>query len=322
MTSDSHVLIVSTIADVATDDVVRRLATAGVPHFRINTEDYPFSRTLAFHPKVVGQSWMESDGVNVSIPTAVWYRRLRTPPKPEEMDEGVYTFCLQETRAALLGGVMGLHARWMSHPAAVWQAEYKPYQLSLADELGLATPKTVVTNEPRMIREAFAEFGGMIAKPTRTGHIVCEGKEYAIFTSRVLERHLEELDSARLSPAIYQQLIPKKFDLRITVVGRKIYAAAIDSQSDPAATIDWRRTDDPSLPHHPTVLPSALSDQLLLLMDSLRLTFGAIDMIHSEDGEYVFLEVNPSGQWLWLDEMLDFGISDEIARWLGSAEPL
>ena len=318
---DSHVLIVSTIADIATDDVVRRLASAGVPHFRLNTEEYPFSRTLAFHPTTAGRTWMECDGLKVPIPTAVWYRRFRSPPKPEEMDEGIYTFCLQENRAALLGRIMGLHARWMSHPAAVWQAENKPYQLSLAADLGLTIPKTVVTNDPRVIREAFAQFGEMIAKPARTGHIVCEGKEYAIFTSRVLDQHLDELESARLSPSIYQELIPKKFDLRITIVGRRIYAAAIDSQSDPAAMIDWRRTDNPRLPHHPIVLPNKLSEQLLRLMDSLHLTFAAIDMIQSEDGEYVFLEVNPSAQWMWLDEMLNFGISEAIAKWLGGVEP-
>lgn len=150
--------------------------------------------------------------------------------------------------------------------------------------------------------------------------MVYEGKEYAIFTSRVLEQHLEEIERARLSPAIYQELIPKKFDLRVTVVGKKIFAVAIDSQSDPAAAIDWRRTENPKLPHHPIVLPTKLSDQLLILMDSLRLTFAGIDMILSESGEYVFLEVNPSGQWLWLDEMLGCGISDAIAKWLGEAE--
>jgi glutathione synthase/RimK-type ligase-like ATP-grasp enzyme len=123
-----------------------------------------------------------------------------------------------------------------------------------------------------------------------------------------------------LSPAIYQALVPKRFDLRVTIVGQRIFAAAIDSQSDPAAVVDWRHTDNPRLPHHSVSLPEHVADKLLRLMDSFRLTFGAIDMIHTPDDDYVFLEVNPSGQWLWLDDMLEFGISNAVAEWLAGTE--
>jgi len=96
--SDRHVLLVSTIADVATDDVTRRLSARGTAFTRINTEDYPFAKTLSF---IVGQSapcaWLANDGRAMQRP--VWYRRMRTPPRPEAMDGGVYEFCLHETRA-------------------------------------------------------------------------------------------------------------------------------------------------------------------------------------------------------------------------------
>lgn len=318
---EPFVLIVSTIADVATDDVVRRLAARGVPHRRLNTEDYPFSHTFAFLPgKTTEEGWMSSDRELFPVPTAVWYRRMRSPSKPEGMDDDIYTFCLQENRAALLGGIMGRTAHWMSHPAAVWQSEFKPYQLTVASEVGLPIPPTVITNDPPTIRKAFVDFGSMVVKPARSGHVVQAGQEHAIFTSRVLEQHLAELDSARLSPAIYQALVPKRFDLRITIVGKRIFAAAIDSQSDPAAIVDWRHTNNPRLPHHSVSLPDHVTAKLLRLMNSLRLTFGAIDMIQTPDNEYVFLEVNPSGQWLWLDDMLGFGISDAVAEWLAGPE--
>lgn len=315
------VLIVSTIADTATDEVVRRLLRLDIPVKRLNTEEYPFSSTLAFRPEnSAGRSWITLNGESISNPSRIWYRRVRTPPKPNGMDDGVYTFCLQENRAALIGSIMGLPGPWMSHPSAVWQAEYKPFQLTLATKAGLRIPATVITNDPSTIREAFREFREMIVKPVRTGYLTCEGQELAIFTSRVLEQHLEELESARLSPAIYQTLVPKRFDLRITIVGRKIFAAAIDSQTDPSAAIDWRHTTNPNLPHRPFLLPEEIAKKLLLLMDSLRLTFAAIDMVQTPDGEYMFLEVNPSGQWLWLDDMLGLGISDAVAEWLAGAQ--
>jgi glutathione synthase/RimK-type ligase-like ATP-grasp enzyme len=132
----------------------------------------------------------------------------------------------------------------------------------------------------------------------------------------VLKEHLDEIESARLSPTIYQALIPKRYDVRVTIVGEQVFAAAIDSQSDPAAALDWRLTDNPALPHHTITLPDRLVRQLRHLMDSLGLTFGAIDLIQTPDGEFVFLEVNPSGQWLWLDSMLNLGISEAVATWL------
>jgi len=315
--SDRHVLIVSTIADVATDDVIRRLAARGVRYTRINTEDYPFSETLCFVPQPASATgWLSNDGKAIQPPTSVWYRRMRTPPKPEAMDKGVYEFCLQETRAALLGAILGLSTRWMNHPRAVWCSEFKPFQLSVAARIGLSVPPTVITNDPCAVREAFERFGAMIAKPVRRGHITRDGRTAAIYTSQVLREHLDEIDSVRYSPAIYQALIPKRYDVRVTIVGRKLFAAAINSQSDPKATIDWRLTDNPGLPHHTIKLPDCLTNQLLQLTESLQLTFGAIDLIQKTNGDFVFLEVNPSGQWLWLDSMLDSGISEAVADWL------
>ncbi len=323
MINSAYVLIVSTLADVATDDVVKILSTRSVPHLRINTEDYPFSRTLVFHPEhASGDIWMKSDSEVLGPPATIWYRRLRSPAKPEEMDSGVYEFCLQENRAALMGRILGSSARWMSHPAAVWQSEHKLLQLSLAMQVGLAIPRTVITNDPSAVRTAFLDFGSMVVKPVKTGHVTYRGQELAIFTSRLLREHLDELESAKLSPAIYQELIPKRYDIRATIVGKRIISAAIDSQSDPSALIDWRHTSDPELPHYPITLPENVTIRLLKLMKLLNLNFGAVDLIQTPDGDYVFLEVNPNGQWLWIDDKLELGISEAVADWLSGPSQL
>jgi len=208
----------------------------------------------------------------------------------------------------------------MSHPAAIWQAEYKPYQLHIAANLGLPIPRTIVTNDPTAVRSAFDTFGQLIVKPTRTGYLTERGTEYAVYTSRVLPEHLNQLEDVRWSPSIYQALVPKKYDVRVTIVGDQCFTAAIDSQSDPAAVLDWRLTEDPALPHFTADLPAAVRDGLLRLMKALQLTFGAVDLIETPGGDYVFLEVNPNGQWLWLDQILDLGISDAVAEWLGRRE--
>lgn len=317
--SNPCVLIVSTKADVATDDVVRQLAKRGIAHIRVNTEDYPFSDVYSWKPGASGPAFTIGHQ-RIPPPTAIWYRRVRSPSKPEAMDDGIYEFCLQENRAALLGGILGLDARWMSNPAAIWRSEFKPFQLSVASRIGLQIPPTLISNDPAAIREARDTFGEMIVKPARTGYVVHDGQAFSIFTSRLREEDLEELESARLSPAIYQALVPKLCDVRVTIVGKKVFAAAIDSQSDPAAMTDWRHTTNPELPHRRIDLPHVLADQLLLMMDVLGLTFAAIDLIHSTDGSFVFLEVNPSGQWLWLDDKLELGISAAVANWLAGID--
>jgi glutathione synthase/RimK-type ligase-like ATP-grasp enzyme len=315
MTRNRHVLIISTVADMATDDVVKRLSARGIPHRRLNTEDYPFQRALTFLP-TEQQSNLFSDSNPIPYPSSVWYRRVRIPTCPSDMESEIYDYCVQENRSLLLGSILGLQTRWMNHPSAVWQSEFKPYQLSVAVRLGIPVPRTLMTNDPDAILKAFRQFNGMVAKPVRSGHLIQNGQQFSIFTSRVLEEHLSGLEDARLSPAIYQELVPKKFDVRATVIGRRIFAAAIDSQSDDEATVDWRRTKNPNLPHYPISLPIELEKSLLELMEYLGLTFGAIDLIQKHDGSYVFLEVNPSGQWLWIDEKIESRISDSIAEWL------
>jgi len=312
---EALILIVSTIADIATDAVVGALNKRGAAHVRINTEDLPFERTASLHYANADNDFA-ADAYG-GTPSTVWYRRMRSPSRPHSMDQGIYDFCLRENRAALLGGLLALETRWMSHPAAIWQAEFKPFQLRVAERIGLQIPPTIISNDPDAIRRMYTDFGPLIVKSASSGHLSIGDQGFAIYTTRLAEEHLEFLDEARLAPSIYQKLIPKRFDIRVTCIGEEqLFAAAIHSQTDPAATIDWRQTINPNLPHSKVDLPPSLVEQLRTLMRQLNLKFGCIDLIQTLDDDYVFLEVNPSGQWLWLDDQLELGISDAIASWL------
>jgi glutathione synthase/RimK-type ligase-like ATP-grasp enzyme len=205
----------------------------------------------------------------------------------------------------------------MSHPRCVWEAEHKLLQLATARRMGLTIPGTLVSNNPEDVRAAFLRFGGaMIAKPVRSGYVEVGEQPFAIYTSQVLAEHLESLEGAELSPIIYQPLLEKRSDVRVTMVGDQLFAAEIDSQTDEAARVDWRRTENPGLPHRRTELPPSIREASSRFMRALGLQFGALDFVLTPSGDYVFLEVNPSGQWLWLDDRLGFGITDAIAAWL------
>jgi glutathione synthase/RimK-type ligase-like ATP-grasp enzyme len=315
MIDEVDVLIVSTAVDVATDEVVRLLTDRGASVARLNTEELPFDASVTFDFQNGQPPVLEYAGKRIVAKT-IWYRRIRGPQKPAAMDPGIYDFCLRENRAALLGGLMAQNTRWLNHPAAVWEAEFKPLQLRVAQEVGLTIPRTLISNDPAAIARAHTAFGQTIVKPARSGHFWRGGEEYAIFTSRLTAEYLDALDDAKWTPSIYQALVPKDVDVRVTWVGGKVFGAAIHSQVDPAASVDWRKTENAALPHTRHDLPPVVLDKLAQLMDRLHLTFGCIDLVKTPDGEYVFLEVNPSGQWLWLDDQLGLGISEAVTDWL------
>lgn len=320
---DAHVLIVSTKLDISTDAVVRALASCGARFTRLNSEDIPFDAELTtridnhrLSARISCNAGRTSRSMLDDV-SSIWYRRVRAPARPEEMGSGVYDFCVREARSALMGMLLARPERVMSPPTNIWRSEHKLLQLVAAREAGLTVPDTVVTNDPCEVRAAFSRFDGqMIVKPVRTGFVDYGEEQHAVFTTQILAEHLDQVESARWSPAIYQPLIRKRCDVRVTAVGDELFVAEIDSQGDPAATVDWRRTQDPLLPHRRADLPIEVRRGVLRLLASLGLVYGALDFVRTPDDKYVFLEVNPNGQWLWLDDMLEFGITGAIVRWL------
>ena len=309
--------------DVATDAVVTALSKRSVRVTRWNSEDFPFQQSLTARISAAADGIVATadpvgrSPVDFHSASSIWYRRVRVPEKPEGFSTGIYEFCMRESRAALLGTILGLNKRTMSPPAAIWAAEHKIFQLAVAKSAGFAIPETVVTNKPAEVRAAFAKFdGNMIAKAVRSGFLETGSAQFAIYTSQVLEEHLATIEDARWSPAIYQPLIAKKCDVRVTVVGDRFFVAEIDSQVDSAATVDWRRTNNSDLPHRRASLPRQVAEALRQTLSRLGLAFAAIDLIRTPEDGYIFLEINPNGQWLWLDEILGFGISEAIADWL------
>lgn len=319
--SDAHVLVVSTTHDLTTDAVVRVLAGRGVRCTRLNAEDFPFEAGMSDAIGLDGGARLRVPGRDETVfadVTSVWYRRVRAPTPPDGMERGVYEFCAREARSALLGLLLVHPARVMSPPDRIWVAEHKLVQLHLAQRLGLAVPPTVVTNDPAEVSRAFDSFGGaMAAKALRMGFVEDADAQRAIYTSRVLREHLEEVGSAKWSPAIYQRIVPKKVDVRVTVVGGHLFVAEIDVLEK--GNLDWRAAPSKDLRHTRGTIPSGVADALVALVEQLGLRFGAIDLIRTPSDEYVFLEINPSGQWLWLDDALGLGITESVANWLAGA---
>lgn len=246
------------------------------------------------------------------------YRRNVAPNLPEDLDLHTREFCERETRVFLEGVLLALPTnRWLSAPRAIWGAEHKPLQLAVAAQLGLTLRRTVATNDGASVRHV-AQVTPLVAKAVSSGYIGSPEGYRAIFTSAIQLSDIEDLSSPSLAPVIFQELVEKVSDIRVTVVGNDVFAVEILSQQRESSKVDWRATDDPDLEHKVHSLPPQLADQCRDLVSRLGLGFGALDFALMPDGAYVFFEINPNGEWVWLEDQLGLPISSSIAQWLSS----
>jgi glutathione synthase/RimK-type ligase-like ATP-grasp enzyme len=185
----------------------------------------------------------------------------------------------------------------------------------VARELGLKIPRTLTTNDP-VAGRAFAKSceGGVVTKMLSSFAIYDEGKELVVFTNPVKPEDLADLSGLSLCPATFQELLHKSLEIRVTVVGRGVMSAALDSQASARAAHDWRR-DGLRMVQDWRVyqLPDEVEQKILRLMDYFSLNYGAIDIILTPDGRHVFLELNPSGEFFWLERSPGLPISEAIA---------
>jgi hypothetical protein len=312
------VLIVTASYDIGAEYVIKALRQRGTLVFRLNTDQFPSQVKASFEPP---EDLRLSAGDETLLGTSVksvWYRRHVSPELPAKVKTGVRDFCERESRAFLDGVLAALPVeRWMSLPQAIARAERKPYQLAMAARLGFRIPDTVITNDQSAVFD-IAKRHQLVAKAVSSGYIASPRGNRAIFTSALQSGDLEDLSGLALAPVTFQTLVDKVSDIRVTVVADEVFAAEILSQERESSRIDWRATDDPNLPHRKHELPPEVASLCREVVKRLGLVFGAIDLALKSDGTYIFFEINPNGEWLWLEDQLGFPISDRIAQWLDS----
>lgn len=206
---------------------------------------------------------------------------------------------------------------WLNDPDCMRSASSIHRQLLVAAELGFEVPTTVVSNGWKRFEEL--AHSGSIAVKALNGHIEREsGRAKTVFTSRLNPTDIEDLASRSSSyPAVAQNFIQAVREWRVTVVGADVFSAAVYSTD--SARVDWRRyqlTD--KVRFEVESLPTDVSDRCVAVTKALGLRYAAIDLIERSDGEFVFLEANPNGQYAWLEMDLGLPISMSVARSLHS----
>jgi MvdC family ATP-grasp ribosomal peptide maturase len=313
------VLLLTHSGDFYTIDLVSQaLSRRGVRPIRFNTDLFPSSVKLSARAgdERAAQLFTEArEQVSVAEVRAVWTRKLWSPRMSDDLDERYRSMCIGESVAALEGFLDALHdARWVNNLERQRDAENKQRQLRLAARAGLRVPRTLVTNDPEAVRQFFAETEGQtVAKLLRPTTVSMDADKPFVYTNRVHEKDLNDAELLRHSPMVFQELIPKACELRVAFVAGETFAGALDASGTSRGETDWRRVAPEECQWQVAQLPAEVASGLNMLMSDLGLVFGAVDLICTPAGEYVFLEVNPSGEWGMLERDLGFPIAEAIA---------
>lgn len=305
------IAIVSSGRDTHGKEVLDRLKARGADVALLDLSTFPQQAELAIEfdgssgdRHTLRGSQLQLDFAECGV---VWWRRPQPfMLHPEVTGPTEHSFAYAETQAAFSGLWLTLGALWINHPTRDEEAGRKVYQLKVAKELGFRIPDTCITNSPAQARRFIARQGdrGTIYK-------AFSGTEQAWRETRLLKpEEVELMDAVRYAPVIFQEYIPAEVDLRITMVGDSIFPAAIYSQQT-SYKVDFRMTmDDAAIAA--VELPESLQERLRAYMTRLGLVYGAIDMRLTPDGTYVFLEINPSGQWLFVENRTELRITDAL----------
>jgi hypothetical protein len=306
-----QIIIVGDPTDPHIEAVIGCCAARGAECNVISDEGYKFTLHVDIGD-ISDRHAVDGPGtLDARFPSAVWWRRKPNYFRLENSDS--HERFRDREWAHALEGLEGAfkHAKWVNPRIVDRYLRHKPNQLLLAGECGLTTPRTLLSNDSARVLEFIAQLphGKCIYKPFSWFHVSGRSIYTTVITAKMVEENIAGISKA---PGIFQEYIEKRYELRITVVGDCIFAVKIDSQARDDTKIDWRRNQYDA-PYSRIQLEQEFEAALCEFHRRSGLVYGAYDVVHGADGRYVFLEVNPVGQWLWLEEAVGVQISDALA---------
>lgn len=319
------ILIFTNKEDVHPTPVIELFNKRGTPVFRLNTEclltDYEFS-------------WWNDDSncdfiiTNIhtgltlrgSEVTSIWERR---PESPKELlvnsTDEVNKLNLNEATGFL--SFLRYYLKDVFSIGSIVNDRYassKMLQIRIAQKVGFNVPSSCFSNRKNDMIKFSNRFSDLILKAIDgESHVYNDEEEYVFFSNKIQSKELSGIPDDAFSQTVgfLQNYIEKDYEVRVTVVGKKVFACRIDSQSmkEDQGKIDWRQGYDFNIKHEIITLPDDISVKCIDFLKRMRLNFGAFDFIVTPQGEYVFLECNPNGQWLWIEMKTGQKISEAIA---------
>ncbi|HKV00778.1 MAG TPA: hypothetical protein VJQ26_01560 [Ktedonobacteraceae bacterium] len=311
----STILIITNEHDAHADAVVLELNKRNVPVIRFHPDDFPHACSVSIEVQdgsIEGEIVTSSRTVAFKDICAAWYRRPQSlfAGSGSPLSTQLNNYVKGQSVLTLRALCESLQTLWVCHPHKLQRAEIKALQLAEASKAGLKTPRTLISNRPAKAAAFIDQLGGTeCAIKALIASGVQNEEGYRVPLTTILPKG-HPLDSVALAPNIFQPYIHKAAELRCVVIGKNIFSAKINSQANENTRKDWRAGD---CQHELFSLPAHVEASIHRLMESFRINFASLDMILTPEGEFVFLELNPNGQWLWLELELGFPLVASMA---------
>ncbi|MEU5978535.1 ATP-grasp ribosomal peptide maturase, partial [Streptomyces sp. NPDC047315] len=188
-----------------------------------------------------------------------------------------------------------LDCLYVNHPQRNAAAEFKPRQIAEAARAGLLVPATLITNDSDAARAFAKEHGSVVYKPLRSTTYIEDGEHRTIWVRKVDPEEIG--DGVAACPHLFQEAVDKVADIRVAVVGDRMFASRVTIHGD---HLDWRWDYD-RIAFAPVEVPDSVRYGIRRFMSALGLVFGAFDFGLDHDGRWWMYEINPNGQWAFVD---------------------
>lgn len=314
------ILLLTAPDDTAADRVEAELRRRGASVLRVDDKPFPARASISLRC-TSGEGLRHTVcGESLHDIRSAWDRRPRTATPPPHITDHLLREHIDREASWFMDDVWEtLDCHWLpARRLVIRRAEHKASQLRAAAALGFDIPPTLITNDPAELLNFYREHEeGIVSKSFMYPSVAAEPGETTNYlvarTEPVTRRDITHFQSVRDCPVIFQAYVPKRVELRVTIVGRQLFATEIHSQDTNRTRYDWRRYDLAHTVHRRHELPDDVAARLLAFMREFGLSYGAADFIVTPDGRYVFLEVNPNGQYGWVENMTGMPIGNAIA---------
>jgi len=309
------ILILTEKNDAHANALIEMLKTDNVSYFRLDLDTKSLEKTTVTFKNKTWIIKTKIAEIALKEVKCIWNRRTFVQLMLNEQNKD-YKFNIwkNEWNKTLLGMYFYLKdVKWLNYYRKNHKAENKYFQLKLAEDIGFKIPDYILSNNRLEILEFGRKHDKIVLKLLNQEFYKIANRQYVGFYVNIIPyEKLLDFSEEEENPIFLQKYIEKDYEVRYTVVGDEHLVCKIDSQKSDIARTDWRRYDLANTPHSIIIPPDEIKNKVQLLMKEFDLIFGALDFIVTKDGTWYFLEINPSGQYLWIEDLTGLKITDSI----------
>ncbi|MEX0690181.1 MAG: hypothetical protein WD095_01920 [Candidatus Paceibacterota bacterium] len=305
------ILILAGTNDPTVDFVESKMKERDIDYRRISLAEFFREATISMELDNNFNINLLFDDINIETFDSIWLRTFELS-KYKNIDEWKESYVIDQWRKLWIWFLDSLPKnKVVGGPNVSMMASNKILQLSFAKEVGLNIPKTLISSNKKDAINFLKKNSRSVAKTLSTLSNKKDGRLVeTTYTNRVSLKNFERIDSMSEAPVIFQEEIEKDYELRVTFVGNQLFPCKIESQKSTRTKVDWRKYDFENVPHSIVSLPVEISSKLIKIINRFKVRFGSFDMAVTPSGDYVFFEMNPNSQWVWLEEITKLPITD------------